>query len=232
MSVNIPIWRPTQYPITFYFPITRETIYYIQKYRDANLSGSLRLTLQVAHYPDPPKTEPNNPTSLPSIYLISTTSGHRDFVIEQSRWVNNVLPGLGYDAPTLIELPNISAALPVEYANALTELSEARRYFAAGDYHKTVVHCRIALDRIHDQFPREKDKLPKDGRFQWLQANMKANYSFAETIIDANYSMSNKAHHASGVKFERVDAETILLMTTVILAYIGKILPTEIPPIF
>jgi hypothetical protein len=115
--------------------------------------------------------------------------------------------------------------LPTEYAVALLELAQARQYFLASDYHKTVVHCRIALDRIHNQFPHEKDKIPKDGHFQWLQANLKANHAFALAIIDANYSMANKAHHASGVTFGRAEAETILLMSIIILAYIGKILP-------
>lgn len=227
--VHIPVWQPTQYPMTLFFPITRETIHYIQKYREADVPGSLRLTIQVAHYPDAPRPEPNKPQPPPAIRLIDTTAGHHDFTIEQSRWIKNVLPGLGYDTVTLIEIPHVSPVLPAEYANAVPELAHARQYFHTGDYHKTVIHCRIALDRIHNQFPHEKDKLPKDGRFQWLQANLKANHAFAEAIVDANYSMANKAHHASGVTFSRAEAETILLMSTAILAYIGNILPETAP---
>jgi len=162
----VHVWQHNPYPMTLFFPITRETTHYIQKNRDGNVPGSLRLTLQVAHYPDPPKNDSNK--TLPAcITRIDTTGGHHDFVIEQSRWINNVLPGLGYNGPSLIELPNVSPILPAEYEAAIPELTKARTYFLAGDYHKTVVHCRIALDRIHAQFPREKDKLPKDGRFQW-----------------------------------------------------------------
>ncbi|MES1249493.1 MAG: hypothetical protein ABUL46_02355 [Chitinophaga rupis] len=227
--VYIPVWQSTQFSISLSFAITKDTIYYVQKHRDSNVSGSLRLTLQVAHHPDPPKIDPNKIPPPTFIRQIDTTGGHHDFVIEQSRWINNVLPGLGHESASLIEIPHISAILPAEYSIALPELADARQYFQAGDYHKTIVHCRIALDRIHDQFPREKGRLPTDGRFQRLQANLNANHIFAKTIIDANYSMATKAHHASGVIFGRAEAETILHMTTAIIAYIGKILPESTP---
>lgn len=219
------LWQPDEQMTTFFFPLTREKIFYIQKHREANVTGSLRLTLQVAHYPDPLKQESNKTQSQSFIRFIDTTSGHDDFVIEQSRWVNNILPGLGYDDITLIELPAISPLLPEPYDNALPHLLDARKYFHAGDYHKTVIQCRLALDRVNNQFPYEKDKMAKDGRFQWMKANLAATHSYANAIVDANFTMSSKANHDTGVIFGRPEAETILHMSTIILAYIGKTIP-------
>jgi hypothetical protein len=226
--IHYYVWQAGPYPIELHFPVTRETLYHIEKLREGNLTGSVSLILQVAHHNDP---APNTTiTNKPAIRSIDTAWGQDNFTIEQSRWLTNVLPQLGYNAPALIELPTTSPVLPAEYAIALPEIKKAEQYFLRGDYHETVAHCRLALDRIHDQFPREKDKMPTDGRFQWLKANLSANHTFAKAIVDANNSMANKAHHLNQLTFGRPEAETILHMTRLILAYIGNILPENLPP--
>ena len=225
----LPIWQRSEQTLYLYFPLTREMIFHIEKGREGNLPGSLRVHLQVAHHSNPPPINSSAHNEPSTILRIDTAGGHDDFIIELSRWVSNVLPGLGHQAASLIELPMTAPLLPQEYAIALPHLTKAREYFLNSDYDKTISHCRIALEKVYRQFPKKKDQMPSDERFQWLKDNMSGTYSFAESIVVSNHTMSNNTHHADSCILGRPEAETILHMTTLILAYVGKILPESIP---
>jgi hypothetical protein len=157
--IHVFVWETRPYPMELHFPVTRDILYHIEKHREGNLPGSLRLTLQAAYHVE---TASNTTvTNQPVIRSIDVGWGEDKFTIEQSRWITNVLPQTGYNGPTLVELPPVSYLLPVEYAHALPEVEKARHYFITGDYHKAVSHCRTALDPIHTEFPSKKTYHPE-----------------------------------------------------------------------
>ena len=228
MPLSFLIYQPTQYKVLLRFPVTRDILYYIEKYREGNLPCSVLLTFQVAHHEPPPKAKDGGNSIRPSLIRgFTLAQGDIKFQIEHSHWVTSILPGLGYNAGALVELPAVSILLPTEYANAIDEMKDARKYFDGGDYDKAVGHCRSALEPIKKQFSNIKKQLASDSRFTWLQTQFAATYDFIEQIVGSNYTIANKSHHPPSTgHFDRSDAETIIGITHLALARLGKILPS------
>src|SRR5436190_6637872 len=136
----------------FQFTIVHETMNKIENQRKGDLLFSLSVVLHAAVYEEIVFT---NNQSKSFISDFDKGSGHIDFQIQQSYWVNKVLPQTGYDSFRLIELPSTSLIIPLEYKKSLNELDEAKKYFLNGDYDKAVGHCRSALD----PFKPKKDEI-------------------------------------------------------------------------
>ena len=164
------------------------------------------------------------------------TTGRFDitFSIPQSHWVDKILPGLGYGKVKLIELPIPEKIVPDTFQKALKELQESQRYFVKGDYDKVVAHCRSAVQLIPEALsidlsgierPSFSDKVKK-----FLEEHLSAFLTDSkrkslETIIKATWKLSSIPHHPSPPGyFNRNDAEAILQITIIILAYVGKLL--------
>lgn len=96
------------------------------------------------------------------------SSGHIDFNIPQSSWVNSILPQTGYGTFRLIELPATSSVIPEEYAISLRELEEAKKYFLNCDYDKTVAHCRSALDPFKAKKGEIKSYIKSKSEYAWV----------------------------------------------------------------
>jgi hypothetical protein len=228
--VSYYVFQPTPYTISLRFPLTKETLFYIEKYRQGSLSGSLLFNLQVAHHDNLTPAKDGNGFRQPVIRGFELAQGHGNFVIEQSLWVNKVLPNLGYNAGALIEMPAVSQLLPLEYSTAIQELNEARKYFDVGDYDKAVGHCRAALEPIRKGIPNVKNQIQGDSRFKWLKTHYSATFDFIDAITGTNSTISNKSHHTPSMgNFGRAEAETIIGTTYYIISYLGKVIPAQIP---
>lgn len=228
MQLSWPIFMHNPTTVTFSFPLTTETLFYIEKHRQGDLPASVKITVQVAIKEDVPTTRPD--VTRPVIRDFECPQAQQYFNIAHSLWVNKILPGLGYNAGALVEIPAVSILLPKEYAIAKDELREATRYFITGQYDTAVAHCRSAIDPINKQFSNIRQNLKSDSKFKWLKAQYSTTYNFIDGILGGNYSIANKGHHAPSYgNFGRAEAETIIGTTTLLLSYFGKIIPDTIP---
>lgn len=202
----------TTYNGDLQFTIAHDSIHKIEQHRKGDLPISLGLAIQAAKYYGD------------VVSGFDKGNGYVDFQIPQSYWVNNVLPGIGHKSFTLVELPTASQIIPAEYARSLNELEEARKYFIIGDYDKTVAHCRGAIDPFRAQKDQIKKYSKTRSEFSWINEVLEATDEWLTRMIKATFSVASKSHHAPSMgHFDRRDAEIVVMMTTAIVAYIGKL---------
>lgn len=211
--------------IPFSFPISRELTNSIEKLRKTDVSFTLKVHVQVALH-EKLMVNKNGETQ-ERLFINATTTGQGSFqfTIEQSVWVTKILPKLGHNSYKLIELPATNQLIPEEYELSLAEFEEARRFFMIGEYDKTVAHCRAALDPFKKpQFENLKTFVQSKSEYDWANTVLHSTEEWLEKIIKATSSFTSKTHHAPSVgHFSRVEAEIVLMVTTAIIAYIGKI---------
>ena len=146
------------------------------------------------------------------------------FSIPLSHWVDKVLPGLGYGKVKLIEIPTLEKIEPDTFKNAQEELVQAQNYFIQGDYDKAVGHCRSALEPLKKLLPEMKPLLT-NSKNEWINEVGQATYEWIDKTWKKTRDISSKSHHLPSIgHFSRFEAHTILMVTTALLLYSGKLL--------
>jgi hypothetical protein len=210
--------------IGFNFPLNDVALHKLEKHRQGNIVFHLTFTLQVGIFSSLPIQNAFNFRVPSFLNSFETIQGHISFEIEQSQWVKKILPELGYKSIKLIELPGASEVIPEEYSLSLIELDEARRYFTNGEYDKSVAHCRSAIEPFKRKLPELKNFLQSQSEFRWANEVMVATDEWLDKMIKATWSFTSKPHHVPSIShFGRTDAEILMMITTAIIAYIGKI---------
>jgi len=205
----------------FQFSFSHEIINKIEKQRTGDLALSIAVTAQTAEYEE---IILEGKKSHSFITGFDKASGHVDFQIAQSNWVKNLLPQMGHQSFRLIELPTASQIISAEYATSLKELDEARKYFLNGDYDKTVAHCRSALDPFKPKKDEIKKYVSSKSEFAWAKDVMEATDEWLLKLVKSTSHFTSKPHHIPSTgHFDRMDAEIIMMVTTAIIAYIGKV---------
>ncbi|MFC1716116.1 hypothetical protein ACFL6S_20765 [Candidatus Poribacteria bacterium] len=156
------------------------------------------------------------------------------FDIPQSRWIGEILPALGYGRFELIEVPIPEEIVPETFHKALQELRKSQRYFIQGDYDKAVAHCRNVVDLIPRTYlPDNKRPFgPKIQEFlgQYLPSISGSKQEFIKVLLNSVWGICSDAVHpqpdsiSPSNYFDRADAEAIRLVTTALIAYVGKLL--------
>lgn len=208
------------------FILNETVIQKIEKHRKGNLPVKLVIQLQAGMLETLGITKGEQVEEQHFVTRMETGYGDVSFIIEQSMWVNNILPQLGNDLYTLVEIPAVNQVIPVEYASSMAEFEQARKYFVNGDYDKTVAHCRAALDpfKRKPQMEALKNFITSKSEFDWANEVLEATDVWLDKVLKATFSFTSKAHHAPSVgHFGRRDAQVVLMITTGIIAYIGKI---------
>jgi len=213
--------------LTFQFPVSLEIISRIEKNRKGSMPINLQYVVQVATYENITISSlKGERIDKPFITGFETGQGNVQFVIEQSHWVNKVLGQMGHHTYKLVELPIANNVIPAEYEVSLAEFEEARKYFLNGDYDKTVAHCRAALDPFggRTNLPKLKEFVKSKSEFEWATKVTEATEEWLDKVIKATSAFTSKTHHAPSIgHFSRTEAEIVLMITTGIVAYIGKI---------
>lgn len=209
------------------FPLNANIINKIEKYRKDNLELSISLEIQVGIY-DKIFVNYNKGDLVEKEFISSIELGYgrTTFIIEQSFWIKNVLPKIGHNSYKLVELPITNQLIPEEYKKSILEFDQAQKYFTNGDYDKVVAHCRAALDPFSGKvnLPKLKEFVKSKSEFNWATEVLEATEIWLDKVIKSTSSFTSKTHHAPSVgHFGRTDAEIVLLITTGIIAYIGKI---------
>lgn len=167
--------------------------------------------------------------------LLSAWTTLQQIQIPQSHWVT-LLPKLGYGKVELVEVPLAEQIVPNVLARSLTELAEARKDMAQGGYDDVVGHCRIALQLVADALPPPVLPNGRHPSFRDKVRNFLNQMAGAGIITDEKRERvaeimqvmwgwcSVPEHPHMPGTFNRADAETIMLITTAMLSYTGRLL--------
>lgn len=209
----------------FSIPVTPEIIERIEQTRDGNLQFHAECSLQLGKY-EPVSLAGQSNQRIEKYFLtevITGSNGQVNFEIEQSQWVNKILPSWKLNRTSLIELPSYTEVVPKEYKISRDELDEALRYFNNGDYDKTVSHCRSALEPFKKQMTELKDYIKSNHEFEWMKDISEATETWLDTLLRKTFHFTAKTHHAPSIgHFDRADAHIITMVTTAIIGYVGK----------
>lgn len=213
--------------IHFEFTINESKIAFIEKNRKTNLELSISLELQIGLL-EPLLTKGSKGETVEKYFIAQTSisSSERNIVlqIEQSKWVSEILPRMDYKPIRLIELPSFSEVLPTEYEISINEFTEANKYYLNGDYDKTVAHCRAAIDPFKRKLPEIKSFIKSNSEYDWANKILESTGDWLETMVKQTFILTSKTHHAPSIgHFTRTDAEIIMMLSTGIIAYMGKL---------
>lgn len=144
--------------------------------------------------------------------------------IEQSRWVRDVLPGLGYDRRRLLELV-FPPPLP-DHKSAAREWDKARKAYDTKRYGDCVAECRDLLSMWRTQFgATAKNPIANviADRNQWTATDNRRR--FLADLWKSATDVANVEHHPEGTPdeqyFDAADARLILLLTAALSEYLG-----------
>ncbi len=143
--------------------------------------------------------------------------------IEQSTWIREVLPGLGYDRNRLIEI-EFPPPLP-DHPSAAKEWDKARRALDARRYDDCVSECRDVLSMWNRQLGATKARplaAAVAERRGWVAGDSRL--AFLDAVWKAATDVVNVPHHPEGrpgtQHFDVADARLMLLLTAALSTYI------------
>lgn len=206
------------------FPLDKTKISIIEKHRKTNLSFTIRMVFHYGIFATIPFI--TNVESEKRGFITEYNGADETLTIEisQSQWISKILLGLGFKAFKLIEMPEYSELIPEQFKTSLSELAEVERYYKMGEYDKAVGHCRSALDPFNKIMPGLKNYISSKSEFEWIDEINKKTFEWLDALWKATKNFTSKTHHPPTMgHFDRHDAEIIHMMTTAIVAYIGKI---------
>lgn len=214
--------------ISIEIPLDIYRIENIEKRRQGNIQFRLSGSGLIAEHPSVTKAGPNEQQEYRrDVEEFATGYFNITFSIPQSHWVDKILPGLGYGKVKLIEIPTLEKIEPDTFKNAQEELVQAQHYFIQGDYDKAVEHCRNALEPLKEFLPKIKTLLT-NSKYEWVTEVGQATYEWIDKIYKKTRDVSSIPHHPPSIgHFNRFEAHAILMVTTALLSYSGKLLSEE-----
>lgn len=231
-SVDISSGTSTQYckvyskssnRIMIEFVLSAYKILKIEERRVDNLKASLDLTFRALNFEAIALPVGNSKKELNVLTDLTSAYCNINFEIPQSLWITKLLPGFGWKASSLIELPTTNELIPEEYSLSLGELGKANEYYSKGDYDKVVAHCRSALDPIKSSWKKLKPIFKSESENEWIDAMNNGTSAWLDTMINKTYQLCSKTHHNRTVgHFDRHSSQVVLMMTTAIIGYAGK----------
>ena len=155
----------------------------------------------------------------------NTEIGLVRFSVEQSTWVRDVLPGLGYDRRRLIEL-NFPPPLP-DHKSAAKEWDKARNAFDGQRYGDCISECRDLLAMWGRQLGATKARpLARviAERGNWTATDKRI--GFLDGLWKAATDLANVPHHPEADEddqdFAPNDARLVLLLTAALCEYVSS----------
>lgn len=146
------------------------------------------------------------------------------FSIEESRWVREVLPGLGYDRLRLLEIA-FPPALP-DHRNAAGEWDKARRAFDERRYGDCIAECRDLLAMWEKQLGATRSTRVASvlaDRAGWSAEDLRR--AFIDGLWKSANDLVNVPHHPEGQpteqRFDREDARLMLVLMAALSEYVS-----------
>jgi hypothetical protein len=143
--------------------------------------------------------------------------------IDQSRWIQNILPGLGLDTVKLIEIPLGKIADSPEMQRSIRALDNARDRLKRGVFDDAAMHCRIALEPFFEQVdkPDGGGKMPQLKK-SWETRLGLAAYKWLAESLNAIKLATNPSHHSTTPHFDKFEAEMLVTITSTLVAYAAR----------
>lgn len=211
------------YRIKLEFVLTNYKLGKIEEKRIDNFIGTLDLTFRALNFDSFVVPVNNERKSIKTIKDIRNAYCNLNFEIPQSYWITKLLPGLGWNASRLIELPITNELIPEEYSQSLGELDKANEYYLKGDYDKVVAHCRSALDPIKASWKKLKPLFKSDSENEWIDAINTSTSNWLDTMINKTYQLCSKTHHNSTIgHFDQHSSQIVLMTTVAVVGFAGK----------
>ena len=207
------------------FPLDQYRIERIEEKRkdDLNITVSFHLITSLCM----PQVIQRNDRQVTEEFLTTdfdSTSVRLSLDVPKSHWIEKVLPSLGYGEVRIVEIPLAEGIVARESPKSLDEFMHAQEYFDKGDYDKAVEHCRTAIEPIREILHRLKGMIESNTEYDWVKEIGEATCDWLDKIYKKTRNLTSKPHHLPSVgHFSRYDAEAILLVTTALIAYVGKL---------
>jgi hypothetical protein len=145
--------------------------------------------------------------------------------IEQSTWVKNVLPGLGYDRLRLLEM-TFPPSLP-DHTSAASQFDKAKRALDQRRYGDCIQECRGLLNMWEKQYGATAKNLVADvvkGDRGWPEGDIRRD--LLDVLWKEVGDVANAPHHPEGnvnaEAFDGRDARLILLLTAALSEYVER----------
>jgi len=159
--------------------------------------------------------------------------------VPQSHWVT-LLPKLGYGKVQIFEIPIAEQIVPDVLQRSLDELAGAQTDLAINKCDDAVGHCRNAIQIVSDLLPYPPGSTSKYPSFGMRVDNFidqmggtltEDKRNGLKQIMKAMWQWASAADHphTEGL-FNRADAEAIMLITTAVLSYTGRLLEARKTP--
>ncbi len=212
-------------PFTLDMPLSRPLVERMDDFRngeDLNLYLYLQVEIGV------------QPSQEHVIRTIDIAAGGNGFTISRSKWIDKMLPGMGYLTRYLIEVPAPSTGiLSARFRNALKDLKDAEKSFRNDHYDGTLVACRNVINAITSdesgfKFELEGKASYKNRAEAFGEQCLKpiVGRSKADMIVGeilALERVSSGPTKPGDFSTDRPLAKHILVSTANILAYLGKV---------
>ena len=151
----------------------------------------------------------------------------QQFVVPKSRWIEDILPGLGWGVSRIVEIPMLRTGVKMQEADDL--LGESERKFSLGDWAGSLTAARKTVEALE---PVVKESINaahtwKDRTAADKAADLVAKHkSWAEATMQyqgAVRSILNAGAHkpVPGATLERADAELGLMLALGLRRYVG-----------
>jgi hypothetical protein len=145
--------------------------------------------------------------------------------IDQSHWIDNVLPGLGYDCLRLLEL-TFPPSLP-DHPNAAAQFDQARNALDQRRYGDCISACRGLLKMWEKQYgSNSKQRIAElvAADRQWPEGDIRR--SLLDVLWKEVLDIANAPHHPEGSVtaeiFDGRDARLLLLLTSALSEYVER----------
>jgi hypothetical protein len=141
------------------------------------------------------------------------------------KWIENILPGIGYDHYRLVEvsLPTSNTLVP---DSAIEHFKDAKKAYDGGSNQECLRVCRLALEEIEDHLDVQKHQLGAaiTKRLGWTSQPETEQAKFLNNSWSGLYVLANAAGHSPSTKsLLPADAHTGLLLIATILEYLGQL---------
>ncbi len=212
---------PTEEYLNIEIPLDTRHIEWLEQQRAGkSFEAKVRINLQVQIFGVNPHT-PNFPFGLLDTLSIQ---GNIPFIVPDTHWREQVLPGLGYGKVIVVELPVVSLTSCTALEHSFKALENAQKQFSLGLYDETAGSCRVALDKFFEPVLKEDGSgktFPKLKK-SWEVRLGDATYHWLNSVLSTIKIETNKPHHSPNNHFDRFGAQMLLMITTTLVSYAAQ----------
>jgi hypothetical protein len=213
------------------FALNPRVIERIEQRRRKDIEIHLELKLGVLAF-GPPIAFPPKPDAPLRVSNGGTIQIQYSLTIPQSIWTDNVLPGLGHGLIRLVELPAITATSSEAFKKPFAALDQAHHQLKLGNYDEAAGKCRIALEPFWEMVEETKGGKTRDVprlRKSWEKTLGKPTYDWLQKVLIEIKRATNRSHHSTQAHFDRLGAEMLITVTTVVVGYAARELENSLP---